>query len=246
MVQKLDNQINCPKCFKNDFWVTKDKRLKCKNCRYIFTLKKNVFNIKNEILEQIIIEFLLDHSTNIILGKVDISKYKLLQILTYLRKIMIKDIPDNFRKSIKIDNEYFKLNSKINKKNRSPIIGVICKGNKVYAKVLSNIKPKELKDFIKQRKKGEIINHIPLWQKNMALVFRNKFYKLFPAENKNYQKDALEAFQRYLKIKLVNKGGVRKEKLFLYLGEYVWKYNHRKLSLEEQKNILIDKIALKK
>jgi transposase-like protein len=30
-----------------------------------------------------------------------------------------------------------------------------------------------------------------------------------------------------LKRKLVSKGGIRREKLPLYLGEYVWRYNHR-------------------
>lgn len=31
----------------------------------------------------------------------------------------------------------------------------------------------------------------------------------------------------YLKRKLASKGGIRREKLPLYLGEYVWRYNHR-------------------
>ena len=30
-----------------------------------------------------------------------------------------------------------------------------------------------------------------------------------------------------MKRKLVSKGGILREKLPLYLGEYVWRYNHR-------------------
>jgi hypothetical protein len=39
--------------------------------------------------------------------------------------------------------------------------------------------------------------------------------------------NGLEGFWGFLKRKLVAKGGIRKEKLPLYLGEYVWRYNHR-------------------
>jgi hypothetical protein len=45
-----------------------------------------------------------------------------------------------------------------------------------------------------------------------------------------------------LKRKLAAKGGIRREKLPFYLGEYVWRYNHRKLSLKEQENRLFNLI----
>jgi len=50
--------------------------------------------------------------------------------------------------------------------------------------------------------------------------------------------NGLEGFWGYLKRKLAAKSEIRKEKLPLYLGEYVWRCNHRKLSLKEQENLL--------
>ena len=50
--------------------------------------------------------------------------------------------------------------------------------------------------------------------------------------------NGLEGFWGYLKRKLASKGGIRKERLPLYLAEYVWRYNHRHLSIEQQ----VDKI----
>jgi transposase-like protein len=50
--------------------------------------------------------------------------------------------------------------------------------------------------------------------------------------------NGLEGFWGYLKRKLSSKGGIRRERLPLYLGEYVWRYNYRKLSLKEQKSRL--------
>jgi len=39
---------------------------------------------------------------------------------------------------------------------------------------------------------------------------------------------------------LSSKGGIRKEKLPLYLGEYVWRFNHRKESLKEKEERLFN------
>ena len=39
--------------------------------------------------------------------------------------------------------------------------------------------------------------------------------------------NGLEGFWRNLKRKPISKGDIRQEKLPLYLGEYVWRFNHR-------------------
>jgi len=48
------------------------------------------------------------------------------------------------------------------------------------------------------------------------------------SDGKGNHINGLEGFWGYLKRKLASKGGIRQEKLPLYLGEYVWRYNHRK------------------
>lgn len=42
-----------------------------------------------------------------------------------------------------------------------------------------------------------------------------------------------------MKGKLAAKGGIRRERLPLFVGEYVWRFNHRKLSLKEQENRIV-------
>jgi len=41
-----------------------------------------------------------------------------------------------------------------------------------------------------------------------------------------------------LKRKLAAKGGIRQQRLPLYLGEYVWRYNHRNQNFKEQEKRL--------
>jgi transposase-like protein len=47
-------------------------------------------------------------------------------------------------------------------------------------------------------------------------------------------------FWGYLKRRLAAKGGIRRERLPLYLAECVWRYNHRKLSAQEQVRSLLN------
>ena len=230
-----ENQVKCPKCFKSSFWKTSDNRLKCKSCSYLFSLKSNYLNLPNEILNEIISEFLLGHSINIILERVNISKYKLLKTLTLLRMLMAKDIPDVFRKIIKLDLDNFQLSRKI----KNPIVGIFYKEKKVYAKILSNIRPKDLKLFLKSQEEKNSIGFSQNWQKHIGLAYKGRLYRLTFSENKKYYFDSIETFWGFLKRKLAAKGGVRKEKLPLFLGEYVWKYNNKNLSLKEQEKKLL-------
>jgi uncharacterized Zn finger protein (UPF0148 family) len=220
----MEVKFICPKCKGVEFWKTKDGRLKCKNCRYLFKPRENPFNIPNEKLREIISEFLLEHPLQSISLRVQISKYKLIKILTTLRKLMALDFPEEFRKIIKIEPNFK------NEIKGRPIIGIFSYNDWVFAKVLTEIKPKDIKNFIENTKNEPIED----WQKNFGLVYNKNLYRLI------YQEDTLSYFWEYLKNKLSSKGGIRKEKIPLYLGEHVWRFNHRKESLKEKEERLFN------
>jgi len=52
--------------------------------------------------------------------------------------------------------------------------------------------------------------------------------------------NGLEGFWGYLKRRLAAKGGIRPSRLPLYVAEYVWRYNHRRLSVDEQVHRLVN------
>ena len=234
----------CPKCGQKEFWKTGDNRLKCKKCRYLFTPKENPFRISEKTLKEIVSEFLLEHSTNIILERVKISKYKLLKILSILRILMTKDVVESFEGKIKIDEDYFKKEiekilknkkpEKLSKKNKKEFIGIFCDEKKCYAKILPEITRKDLKFFLKNK---VLFPKSENWQGQIALVWRDSIYRLTKPKQKV---DNLSVFWGYLKMKLSEKGGIRKEKLPFYLGEYCWRFNNRKKSLKEKEKNLLD------
>jgi transposase-like protein len=52
----------------------------------------------------------------------------------------------------------------------------------------------------------------------------------------------MEGFWGYSKRMLAAKGGIRQERLPLYLAEYVWRYNHRELKIGDQIGIILSLI----
>lgn len=253
----------CLKCRSRNYWNISDGRLKCKRCKYLFTPKENSANISNKTLKQIISEFLLEHSTNVILGRVDISKYKLLKILTLLRIEMTKDVPEIFEGIVEVDETYLggqwknkrlnvkkraKVREKISRRGRGttkqPAFGILCRNGTVWAELVDNVEKEDLQPRIeKQVKRGSTVCS-DTWRGYTGIAQRGYVHRLVNHSQNEYSDmrgnhiNGLEGFWGYLKRKLSAKGGIRKEKLHLYLGEYVWRYNHRKLNFKERENLL--------
>jgi hemin uptake protein HemP len=69
----------------------------------------------------------------------------------------------------------------------------------------------------------------PAGHRYVAIVYRGRLYRL---RHTTHEKPALpfgriEAFWSYLQRQLRSKGGIRRERLGLYLAEYVWRYHRR-------------------
>jgi transposase-like protein len=252
-------KFKCPKCDRRDFWKLSDGRLKCRACRKISTAKDNLLNIPPKILKEIISEFLLEHSTNIILDRVNVSKYKLLKTLTLLRVAMTKDIPDVFSGIVEVDETYLggqwknkplkvRKQAKKSKKGRGttkqPAFGILCRNGKVWAELVSGVEAEDLQPRIeKQVEKGSTVCS-DTWRGYTGIAAKGYVHRMVAHGKQEYSDkrgghiNGLEGFWGYLKRKLAAKGGIRREKLHLFLGEYIWRYNHRKLNFKEQNNLL--------
>lgn len=253
-------KIICPKCKRsNKFWRLKDGRIKCSNCACRLTARKHRAKINFRILRQIISEFILEHSTNTILTKVNVSKYKLLKTLTLLRIEMTKDVPKVFEGIVEVDETYLggqwknkrlsvKKRQKQSKKGRGttkqPVFGILCRSGQVWAELIDSVEAKDLQPRIeKQVKKGSTVCS-DTWRGYTGIAAKGCVHRMVKhgqneySDKKGNHINGLEGFWGYLKRKLSAKGGIRKNKLHLYLGEYVWRYNHRKLNFKERKKTL--------
>ena len=219
------NHFQCPKCFESRFWKTGDNRFKCKSCRYVFSLKPNPINLSSEVLNEVLSEFLLEHSTNIILERVNISRYKLLKVLTLLRILMTKDVPDVFE-GIVNPVRYDELSNGVKLDETQtgfdiigqPVFGIICREGKVYAEIVPGIEAKDLKPLVKKHNKKESIIYPDSWRRYTGLAFKGYVHRLVDhskneyTDSKEYRINTLEGFWGYLKRKLAAKGGIRRER----------------------------------
>lgn len=82
------------------------------------------------------------------------------------------------------------------------------------------------------------------WRAYTGLATKGYVHRTVEHSKKEYVKgknhiNSLEGFFGYLKRKLAAKGGVKRKYLSLFLGEYVWRYNHREMNTKEKVNHLM-------
>lgn len=132
---------------------------------------------------------------------------------------------------------------------KTPVFGILCRGGKVWAQVVQDIEAKTLVPLISKRvKRGSVICS-DTWKSYTGIAARGYVHRLvYHGKGKYTDKqgnhiNGLEGFWGYLKRRLASKGGIRKERMPLYLAEYVWRYNHRKFTINQQTDNLLNLLA---
>ena len=124
---------------------------------------------------------------------------------------------------------------------RFPAIGLYLVNGLVGADVIPDRKAEQLGALLRARKTREPAAPLPEWHGYAAVVYRGRFYRLAPTTGRSEAVfGRIEAFWAYLQRQLRAKGGIRRERLELYVAEYVWRYNRRQLSRAEQVRELVE------
>lgn len=253
-------RTKCPRCENKKLWKLKSGKIRCAKCRHTFTLRIAGIKIDSRLLRKVTKEFILEHSTNTILALLPISQRKMLKTLYVFRKVMSKDTPESFSGTVEVDETYIggqwknkplkiKLKSTRSKRGlgttKQPIFGILCRDGKVFAELISKTEAKNLQPIIQQKVKQGSTVCSDTWRGYTGIAAKGYVHRIVNHGKHEYSNkkgnhiNGLEGFWGYLKRKLSAKGGIRRKKLHLYLGEYVWRYNHRNLTIQEQINHLI-------
>ena len=206
--------------------------------------------------KQILRWFVLGLSSNKISEQTGISKPRILRALMYVRKVIANDIPEQFSGIVEVDETYLggqwknkrkSIRAKGAKRGRGtakqPVFGIYARRGVVWAEIVDDTKAKTLQPLItKQVKSGSTVCS-DTWKGYTGIATKGYVHRLVDHirefANGKAHINGLEGFWGYLKRQLAAKGGIRRERLGLYLGEYVWKYNNRKLTVDEQVNKLM-------
>lgn len=255
----------CPRCFYTLFWKLRRDKLKCKKCRKEFSARFPVPYIRATVRmwKKCVAVFLRERTAVRIAEELSISLPTAHKMCSLLREHMHRDTPDVFVGPVEMDETYIggqRKNKRLHIRriqgkrghgtDKLPIMGVVCRSSgQVYVEVLQ--KKLDIYKII------EIIQHRV---KRSTTIYTDgfKMYRMIPdygfiheyvdhADGEYVRGDVhtntIEGFWGILKRKLSCIGGMRRQYLYLFVAEIVWKYNHRTQTLPEQEKLLYKLLA---
>ena len=180
---------------------------------------------------------------------------------TYVRIAFQQDIPDVFSGTVEVDETYIGGQWKNKRQSakaggskrgrgtsKTPVFGILCWGGKVWAQVVPDVEAKTLMPLISRRVEVGSTIWSDTWPSYTGVAAKGYVHRLVKhhkgeySDGKGNHINGLEGFWGYLKRRLAEKGGIRKERLPLYLAEYVWRYNHRNDSIQIQKILIMKQL----
>ena len=196
---------------------------------------------------------MLGLSSNRIAEQTGINKLRILRGLTYVRQAMTRDVPEVFSGIVEVDETYMggkwvnkrkRIRDKGTKRGRGtskqPVFGIYARKGIVWAEIVDDVEAATLLPLIRRQvRKGSIVCS-DTFRSYTGVATQGYVHRMVEHGKGEYSDlkgthiNGLEGFWGYLKRQLAAKGGIRRERLSLYLAEYVWRYNHRKLPVSEQ------------
>lgn len=253
----------CPKCQKQKFYRVRRRKLRCKNCLYEFKPKLGGLRLTRGRWRRFLTWFVLSHSLRIIKEQTKLTHYSVFKAARITRKIMLKDVPDDFEGIVEVDETYLGDQKKNKRKlqlvkeetkygkskkgfgtTKQPVFGILCRSGKVHAELVDDTEARDLIPIITKKVKSGARICSDTWRAYTGLAVKGYVHRTVEHRIKEYTKgknhiNGLEGFWGYLKRKLAAKGGVQRKYLHLFLGEYVWRYNHRQMNTKEKVNHLL-------
>jgi len=210
-------------------------------------------------------------SSNKIASETGTDKRRILRVLNTTREDMIRDIPEVIEGAVEVDETYIGGQWKNKRKaekaqetkrgrgtRKQPVFGVPCRNGYVWAELVPNVEADSsggsrqadtLLSLIRNRVRRGSVVYSDTWKGYTGVASGGYVRRLVEhgkgefSDKKGSHINGMEGFWGYLKRNLAAKGGIRRERLPLYLAEYVWRFNHRNLSTDEQINKLLKSLC---
>jgi transposase len=242
-------RIQCPKCRSKKVYLLGTGKRRCARCRYDFTPHRLPLYLTRDQWRDLLTWFLVEQSSQNIASRTGIERRRVMRALNLVRRVLTRDLPDTFSGTVEVDETYLGGQWKNKRKiirdkgtkrgsgtRKQPVFGILCRDGTVWAEVVNDVEAGTLQPLITRQVSPGSTVCSDTWRAYTGIASRGFVHRLVNhgenrySDGKGNHINGLEGFWGYLKRKLASKGGIRREKLPLYLGEYVWRYNHRKES----------------
>jgi len=197
-------------------------------------------------------------SAQAIASETGVHRRRILRALTLLRQAMVREVPPVFRGTVEVDEtdlggawKNLRGPQRMQRMrcgrgtSKTPVFGILCRGGQVWAQIVPDVQTPTLLPLLRRRVRTGSIVCSDTWKSYTGIAAKGYVHRLVAHGSGQYSDrrgghiNGLEGFWGYLKRRLAAKGGIRRERLPLYLAEYVWRFNHRQLSRSQQVRTLI-------
>lgn len=256
----------CKICGSKKLWKLSNGEYRCSVCRRDFKpypIKGLRFDKQD--LRKLVKLFLLGINSPTLAKELKRSQGVVGKALRLIRLCMHQDVPKEvFSGTVEVDETYLGGQKKNKRKaqllrekeifgkeskrgfgtTKQPVFGILCRSGKVFARLVEDTKARDLIPIITKKVKPGAKICSDTYNTYTGLATKGYVHRTVEHRKKEYTYgknhiNGLEGFWGYLKRKLAAKGGIRRKYLYLFLAEYVWRYNYKSYSLKEQVNRLL-------
>jgi transposase len=245
---------SCPRCGFARSWKLRRGHRKCKRCRTEWSSVWRVKGFRASLDEwhRVIHAFLRDRTGERVAEACGIERHTAHRMLHHLRTLMTEDIPGPFSGIVEIDetfiggqwrNKPWRIRRRGTKRGhgttKQAVFGMLSRDTReVIAFPIPNLKSETLLSALRAHLTPNTVVHTDGWTGYARVVHVFEHRQVNHAEGVyvvgGVHTNGIESFWGYLKRRLKVTGGVRTERLPLFLGEEMWRFNHRTQSLDEK------------
>ena len=248
----MGRKIGCPRCQHAKSWSIRRGKSRCAACHYEWVPRALPLRLSPGEWRRLLRWFVLGQSAEVIAQEARLERKRVLRALIVVRQAMVRDVPHVFSGVVEVDETYLGgswCNRRLAKRvqgtkrgrgtTKQAVFGILCRGGLVWAQVVPNVEAKTLLPLLYQRVQRGSMVCSDTFTSYTGVAAGGYVHRLVDhsqafSDRQGSHVNGLEGFWGYLKRRLAAKGGVRRERLPLYLAEYVWRYNHRRLLGPEQ------------
>lgn len=261
----IATKISCPYCSYGRFWRLRRSKFKCKRCRREWSASSVLKGIRATPAEWrlCIATFLKQRAVLAVAEETKMAYTRVQKMLTKVREVMCEDRPKPFMGICEADETF--LGGQWKNKRRSirakgtkgghgtsklPVVGVLSRqAGQVCVKILDKRSGPAYWEYIRSVLADDSVLYTDGYKMNRGITKYGIAHDWVNHHEGEYVRgdvhtNGIEGFWGYLKRELATVGGIRANRLELFLGEFVWRFNHRKLTHEQQTERLLSRICM--
>lgn len=220
----MPSRERCPRCGSAKAWVLADQRRRCAQCRYDWRPARWPLRLPAADWRRLLAWFARGASGAAIAAETGLDRKQVIRALTLVRTAMAATLANVEPAAARSAWEPPPANPGV------PVIGIRFRQGQPSAEVIAGVDGRAL-GMALRRQVPDLRPWEPALAPYTALVVAHRLRYVSPVDpHPPHGFAELGGFWQYLERQLTSRGGIRRDRLGLYLAEYSWRYHWRKHS----------------